>query len=91
MMAVEAVKEKFYCFLGIVHPTRSNAIFPFIKPPLRQLLIAGPPPVQPDRSQRMWHTPHHSVQGLPANIALPLKHHKGRSKLSRLPLKDHNI
>ena len=21
MMAVEAVKEKFYCFLGIVHPT----------------------------------------------------------------------
>ena len=26
MMAVEAVKEKFYCFLGIVHPTVYNTV-----------------------------------------------------------------
>ena len=26
MKAVEAVKEKFYCFLGIVHPTVYNTV-----------------------------------------------------------------
>ena len=36
MMAVEAVKEKFYCFLGIVHPTyyQSRGWGPWLGPSL---------------------------------------------------------
>ena len=42
--------------------------------PLCQLLITGPTPVQPNRSQWMRNLFQHSVQSLPTNIALSLKH-----------------
>ena len=41
MMAVEAVKEKFYCFLGIVHPTyyQSRGWGPWLH--LIQCIVSG--------------------------------------------------
>ena len=47
MKAVEAVKEKFYCFLGIVHPTVYNTVGePDYAGPQNPDFLTDAPPLQ---------------------------------------------